>query len=92
MALKGNQWRPIVDTVVAQSVAITFNRVVDEKKGLLEIGVKQSAAITSLLTLKVYEFPMINLLWLGTILMVIGFFLSVWQRIRFGKNGSSTLS
>ena len=92
MALKGNQWRPIVDTVVAQSVAITFNRVLDEKKGLLELGVKQSAAITSLLTLKVYEFPMINLLWLGTILMVIGFFLSVWQRIRFGKTGHSATS
>jgi cytochrome c-type biogenesis protein CcmF len=92
MALKGNQWRPIVDTVVAQSVAITFNRVIDEKKGLLEIGVKQSASITSLLTLKVYEFPMINLLWLGTILMVIGFFLSVWQRIRFGKTGRSATS
>jgi cytochrome c-type biogenesis protein CcmF len=92
MALKGNQWRPIVDTVVAQSVAITFNRVLDEKKGLLEIGVKQSASITSLLTLKVYEFPMINLLWLGTILMVIGFFLSVWQRIRFGKTGRAATS
>ncbi|MCX6265316.1 MAG: cytochrome c biogenesis protein CcsA [Bacteroidetes bacterium] len=92
MALKANQWRPIVDTVVAQSVAITFNRVLDEKKGLLEIGVKQSASITSLLTLKVYEFPMINLLWLGTILMVIGFFLSVWQRIRFGKTVRSATS
>lgn len=85
MALKGNQWRPIVDTIVAQSLAITFNRVVDEKKGLLEIGVKQSGAITSLLTLKVYEFPMINLLWLGTILMVIGFLMSVINRFRLLK-------
>lgn len=86
MALRGNQWRPIVDTVIAQSIAIAFNRVVDEKKGLLEIGVKQSGAITSLLTLKVYEFPMINLLWVGTILMVIGFILSVIQRFRLLKS------
>jgi cytochrome c-type biogenesis protein CcmF len=80
MAIKGTRWRPLIDTVVAQSLAVSFNRVVDEKKGMLEIGVKQNAAVTSLLTLKVYEFPMINLLWLGTILMVIGFIIAVLQR------------
>jgi cytochrome c-type biogenesis protein CcmF len=80
MAIKGTRWRPIIDTVVAQSLAVSFNRVVDEKKGMLEIGVKQNAAVTSLLTLKVYEFPMINLLWLGTILMVAGFIVAVLQR------------
>jgi cytochrome c-type biogenesis protein CcmF len=80
MAISGTRWRPIIDTVVAQSLAVSFNKVVDEKKGLLEIGVKQNASVTSLLTLKVYEFPMINLLWLGTILMVTGFLLAVIQR------------
>jgi cytochrome c-type biogenesis protein CcmF len=80
MAIHGTHWRPLIDTVVAQSLAVSFNKVVDEKKGLLEIGVKQNAAVTSLLTLKVYEFPMINLLWLGTILMVIGFLMAVIQR------------
>lgn len=80
MAINGTQWRPIPDTVIAQNLAVSFNKVVDEKKGILEIGVKQSASITSLLTLKVYEFPMINLLWLGTILMVTGFLMAVLQR------------
>jgi cytochrome c-type biogenesis protein CcmF len=80
MAIHGTHWRSLIDTVVAQSLAVSFNKVVDEKKGLLEIGVKQNAAVTSLLTLKVYEFPMINLLWLGTILMVIGFLMAVIQR------------
>jgi cytochrome c-type biogenesis protein CcmF len=63
--------------------------VVDEKKGVLEIGVKQNASITSLLTLKVYEFPMINLLWLGTILMVIGFFMAVIQRAQKKSSAAS---
>lgn len=89
MAISGNRWRPIIDTVVAQSLAVSFNKVVDEKKGLLEIGVKQNASITSLLTLKVYEFPMINLLWLGTILMVIGFFLAVIQRAQKKSSAAS---
>jgi cytochrome c-type biogenesis protein CcmF len=62
---------------------------VDEKKGLLEIGVKQNASVSSLLTLKVYEFPMINLLWLGTILMVTGFFMAVFQRAQKRASASS---
>jgi cytochrome c-type biogenesis protein CcmF len=31
-------------------------------------------------TLKAYKFPFINLVWLGTILMVIGFFISALHR------------
>jgi cytochrome c-type biogenesis protein CcmF len=89
MAINGTRWRPIIDTVVAQSLAVSFNKVVDEKKGVLEIGVKQNASITSLLTLKVYEFPMINLLWLGTILMVIGFFMAVIQRAQKKSSAAS---
>ncbi len=89
MAIRGTQWRPIIDTVVAQSLAVSFNKVVDEKKGLLEIGVKQNASVSSLLTLKVYEFPMINLLWLGTILMVTGFFMAVFQRAQKRASAAS---
>ena len=89
MAINGTRWRPIIDTVVAQSLAVSFNKVVDEKKGVLEIGVKQNASITSLLTLKVYEFPMINLLWLGTIIMVIGFFMAVIQRAQKKSSAAS---
>lgn len=89
MAINGTRWRPIIDTVLAQSLAVSFNKVVDEKKGVLEIGVKQNASITSLLTLKVYEFPMINLLWLGTILMVIGFFMAVIQRAQKKSSAAS---
>jgi cytochrome c-type biogenesis protein CcmF len=34
------------------------------------------------ITLKAYKFPMINLLWLGTLIMVAGFLMSMWHRIR----------
>jgi cytochrome c-type biogenesis protein CcmF len=36
-------------------------------------------------TLKAYNFPFINVLWLGTILMVLGFFLSMAWRIKTNK-------
>ena len=78
--------RNITDTVVSQSLVLKFNKVLDQKTGKLEIGVKESAAITDLITLKVYEFPLINVLWLGVVVMVIGFFMSIYQRVKAGKN------
>ena len=86
IAVAGNEFRPIPDTVTAQSLILKFNKVKDEKKGLLEIGIKESGAITDLITLKVYEFPMINVLWLGIVVMVIGFVMSIIQRNRQSKN------
>jgi cytochrome c-type biogenesis protein CcmF len=50
------------------------------------MGVKESGAITDLITLKVYEFPMINILWLGVIVMVVGFVMSIIQRYKALKN------
>lgn len=86
IALKGMEVRNITDTVVAQSLVLKFNKVLDQKTGKLEIGVKESGSITDLITLKVYEFPLINVLWLGVVVMVIGFFMSIYQRIKAGKN------
>lgn len=92
IALKGMEVRNIMDTVVSQSLVLKFNKVVDQQSGKLEIGVKESAAITDLITLKVYEFPMINILWLGVMIMVIGFVLSIIQRIRESKRGALRVS
>jgi cytochrome c-type biogenesis protein CcmF len=71
----------IPDTVMAQSLIVQFNQVKDQSKGLLEIGVKESSAILDFVTLKVYEFPFINILWLGVLVMVVGIVMSIVQRI-----------
>jgi len=87
IALKGQELRNITDTVQSQSLVLKFNKVIDQKTGKLEIGVKESAAITDLITLKVYEFPMINVLWLGVLVMVIGLVMSIIQRVNAaGRN------
>jgi len=81
IAIKGSSLRQIPDTVKSQSLAIQFNKVLDQNIGKLEIGVKESGAITDLVTLKVYQFPMINVLWIGVIIMTIGFLMSMLQRL-----------
>ena len=86
IAIDNSNIRQISDTVVAQSLVLQFNKVMDQDKGILQMGVKESGAITDLITLKVYEFPMINLLWLGVILTVIGFVMSIIQRYKALKN------
>ncbi len=82
IALKGSEIRNLPDSVVSQNLVLQFNKVLDQKQGKLELGVKESAAITDLVTLKVYEFPMILVLWIGVIITVFGFWMSVYQRVR----------
>ncbi|WP_206203628.1 hypothetical protein, partial [Thermococcus sp. M36] len=82
IALKNNQVREMPDSVVSQSLVLKFYNVINGDAGKLEIGVKESSSITDLVTLKVYEFPMINVLWIGVVIMVIGFILSIIQRNR----------
>jgi cytochrome c-type biogenesis protein CcmF len=66
---------------MAQSLAFRFNKVGDVKDGTIELGVKESNAVVNLVTLKAIEFPFINLVWLGVIIMVIGFFVSLYRRV-----------
>ncbi|MFN4006403.1 MAG: cytochrome c biogenesis protein CcsA [Chitinophagaceae bacterium] len=75
-------FRVLQDSVVAQGLVFAFNKIADEKQGTLEIGVKESRRMTDLLTLKVLEFPFINILWLGIVVMTIGFGISMMYRIR----------
>jgi cytochrome c-type biogenesis protein CcmF len=70
------------DTVMAQSLILQFNQVKGQESGLLEIGVRETSAVLDFVTLKAYEFPWINLLWLGVVVMVIGFVMSIIQRVK----------
>ncbi len=72
----------VPDTVMAQSLILQFNQVKDQGKGLLEIGVKESSAVLDFVTLKAYEFPYINILWLGVLVMAAGTAMSVVQRVK----------
>ena len=83
--IHNNNMEQLTDTVIAQSLVLKFNRMVDPKDGKIELAVKESNALTSLVTLKVIEFPMINLLWLGVVVMFTGMIMSLKQRIYLNK-------
>jgi cytochrome c-type biogenesis protein CcmF len=63
------------DTVFAEDLAFRFSRITTG--GKIELGVKESAAMIPFVALKVLEFPQIGVLWLGAILMIIGFIMSI---------------
>ncbi len=85
IVLKGLNMEQQLDTIKAQNLVISFNKVVSQEEGVLEIGIKESKSLTNLITLKVYEFPFINVLWIGVVVMTIGFMMSMLQRIRKNK-------
>jgi cytochrome c-type biogenesis protein CcmF len=83
--LKDNTAQFINDTVFAQDLAIRFNRIVEGKK--VELGLKESSTMIPFVALKVLEFPQINILWIGTIVMIIGFIMSIlWRRRQSALN------
>jgi cytochrome c-type biogenesis protein CcmF len=82
ITLQGLTLQAKYDTVKAQNIVLSFNKVVDQKKGILEIGLKESASLSNLITLKAYEFPFINILWIGVIVTVIGFGIATMNRVK----------
>ena len=74
----------ILDTVIAQNLAIGFNQVLNDRK--VVISVKESSNMVPFLALKVLEFPMIRLVWLGTLIMMVGFGMSIVRRIKLVQN------
>jgi len=80
--INGQEMSMVQYTVRAQNLILSFNGVVDQAKGILNVGLKESSTLTNLITLKVYEFPFINILWMGIIIMTIGFGMSSYARIK----------
>jgi cytochrome c-type biogenesis protein CcmF len=56
----------------------------DAGTGKIELGIKEDKSIQDIITLKVYQFPFINVLWIGIVIMVTGFVMSIVQRVRIG--------
>jgi cytochrome c-type biogenesis protein CcmF len=74
------------DTVVAQNLVLKLEKT---GKDNLHLGVKESDTVMRYITLKAYRFPFINVLWLGTIVMVIGFMVSMARRIKMNSGSSA---
>lgn len=80
LMVQNDQLVHVPDTLIAKGMAVSLNRFMDGRK--VEIGVKESSRLTPFVTLKVLQFPMINLVWLGTLIMIAGFIISMLRRIK----------
>ena len=78
--VKDNKSNYILDTVFAQGLAIGLSRVVDSEK--LEISIKESSRLAPFIALKVLQFPMINFVWVGVIIMMVGFVMTIVRRVK----------
>jgi cytochrome c-type biogenesis protein CcmF len=68
------------DTLHSANIFVHFSKVLPQINAA-EIKVKQVSHQEDYITLKAIVFPYINVLWLGVIVMVLGFFISMWKRI-----------
>jgi cytochrome c-type biogenesis protein CcmF len=86
--LADNSFRNLPDTVVSQNLILAFEKMIDPSKSEIQLGVKEASSnLQDLMTLKVYNFPFIGLVWLGVIIMVFGLLMSMVQRIRSNLPG-----
>ncbi|MBS1564527.1 MAG: cytochrome c assembly protein, partial [Bacteroidetes bacterium] len=76
---KGVNSRFVNDTIFAQSLALGLKGVDADKNVMIQV--KESQKMLPFVALKVYEFPGINLLWLGTVIMLLGTVMSIRRRM-----------
>jgi cytochrome c-type biogenesis protein CcmF len=73
----------VEDTVESMSLHVKFNlKVLSGDKAEAQVMFKESRDNLSYIVLKVLVFPFINVLWLGVIMMVFGFFVSIGNRLQ----------
>ncbi|MBC8173720.1 MAG: cytochrome c biogenesis protein CcsA [Chitinophagales bacterium] len=70
------------------SLVLNFQNILPEKDQFV-ISTTEEQTKDDWIIMKAILFPMINLVWLGSILMATGFFMSMVRRIRENKNTSS---
>ncbi|MFT3823613.1 MAG: cytochrome c biogenesis protein CcsA [Chitinophagaceae bacterium] len=78
--LQNGEVRQINDSLFSQGVEVRFSRVADNRR--IEIGVKESTKLVPFIALKILQFPFINLVWLGTLVIMIGVGMSIVYRLK----------
>jgi cytochrome c-type biogenesis protein CcmF len=83
LRIKDRQLNFINDTIAAQNLYLNFSGIADGNK--FKINSKETDKLTDFITLKAYYFPYINLVWLGLVIMSVGFVVSLENRVRASK-------
>lgn len=70
----------VADTVSDLALYIRFDKILPEQKKI-QLQVRQSGIVNDYIVMKAYVFPFINVLWIGTLIMIIGFLMSIRKAI-----------
>jgi cytochrome c-type biogenesis protein CcmF len=76
--VKENMIFRIADTLFEQNLAVQLGSVRSNKK--IQLLTKESSDLVPFVSLKVYMFPQINLVWTGILIMMTGFVMSILSR------------
>ncbi len=79
--VRNQQEQFCLDTVTQFNLYTRLSKVIPADNAAL-IDYKQPNAMEDYIIMKAMIFPYINLLWLGTVLMILGFFISLLKRIQ----------
>ena len=75
-----NTANSVSDSIVAQKLQFRIDGLSSSQQ--LLVSVKDESKITDYIAIKVLEFPQIKLMWIGIIVMSIGFMLSLYKRVK----------
>jgi Cytochrome c biogenesis factor len=71
----------VPDTAHQLSLYVKFAKILPNENKI-ELEVKESGTFDDYIVLKAFIFPFINVLWIGILIMIAGFLMSIYQRVR----------
>ncbi|HEU4556005.1 MAG TPA: cytochrome c biogenesis protein CcsA [Chitinophaga sp.] len=74
----------IPDTLSPLSLYVRFSKILP-KENKIELQVKEAGTFDDYIVLKALIFPFINVLWIGVLVMIAGFLMSMYQRLKGNK-------
>jgi cytochrome c-type biogenesis protein CcmF len=74
----------VPDTVSPLSLYVRFSRILP-KDNKIELEIKESDTFKDYIVMKALVFPFINVLWIGTLIMIVGFLMSIYQKVKASK-------
>jgi cytochrome c-type biogenesis protein CcmF len=77
--IKGNEATLMEDTLRDIGLNIRINKILPDQNAV-EMGIRQRAQQDDWIVMKAIVFPYIRVLWIGIVVMVLGFFISWWNR------------
>jgi len=71
----------VEDTVAPLALYVRFSKILPNENKV-ELQVKESGTFKDYIVLKAIVFPYINVLWGGILIMIVGFIMSIFQRLK----------